>query len=140
MENNYYKLLNFVTKLSQPKLGVQALNTLNNRDENHGSSAVEIFEDGIDNAEAIIAIEARKLLETLKTGGGFNFSTKVVEKVLIKINSEDEPDLKKVEDSHIKYWLSKNNGNKIKTAKNLGISVKTLYNRVESLKKQDVNL
>lgn len=65
MENNYYKLLNFVTKLSQPKLKDEALQTKSNFTEDIGNSAIDIFENGIDNAEAVIAIEARKLLLTL---------------------------------------------------------------------------
>ena len=65
MEENYYKLLNFVTRLSKPKLKDHALETLSNLNEKKGETDLDIFENGIDNAEAIIAIEARRLLQKI---------------------------------------------------------------------------
>jgi transcriptional regulator of acetoin/glycerol metabolism len=67
METEYYKLLNFVTRLSQPKLKIVALENMSKLTEKNGNTAIDIFEHGIDNAESIIAIEARKLLIGLKT-------------------------------------------------------------------------
>lgn len=65
-EDNYYKIISFISKLSKPKLRDQALVTMRRLDDSKGETAREIFENGSDNAEALIATEARDLLSSLK--------------------------------------------------------------------------
>lgn len=88
MENNYYKLLNFVTKLSQPKLKDEALQTKSNFTEDIGNSAIDIFENGIDNAEAVIAIEARKLLLTLGSPESLDITKLIKETQKVVLDDE----------------------------------------------------
>ena len=187
MENNYYKLLNFVTKLSQPKMSDSALDTKSRLDEGKGEYIIDIFENGIDNAEAIIAIEARKLLQTLSstqeaditqmiketqsallsdediirkafeaTGGHVSrmvkmtgMPTRTIYNKLDKYgldrrkynfnnknSSQEDMSLKDVEIEHIHFWLAKCNGNKTEAAKRLGVTVKTIYNKLEAFNSQ----
>ena len=88
MENNYYKLLNFITRLSQPKLKDEALETKSSFTENRGNNAIDIFEDGIDNAEAVIAIEARKLLLTLGSSESLEIVKMVVDSQRVTLDDE----------------------------------------------------
>ena len=88
MENNYYKLLNFITRLSQPKLKDEALETKSSFTENRGNNAIDIFEDGIDNAEAVIAIEARRLLQTLGSSESLEIVKMVVDSQKVVLDDE----------------------------------------------------
>jgi DNA-binding NtrC family response regulator len=121
MENNYYKLLNFVSKLSQPKLKDAALETLSNRDENHGDSVLEIYETGIDNAEAVIAIEARRVLKEIAMSEMADI-TKMIKETQKTILSEQDIITKAFEAT---------GGNVSRMNEMTGIPVRTIYNRLD---------
>lgn len=120
MENNYYKLLNFVTKLSQPKLKDEALETKSSLTENIGNSAIDIFENGIDNAEAIIAIEARKLLEMLAMSDSLDI-TKLIKETQ-KVVLDDEQIIRKA--------FMAAGGDVKKMSEITGFAQRTLYNKM----------
>lgn len=120
MENNYYKLLNFVTKLSQPKLKGEALETKSSFTEKRGNSAIDIFEDGIDNAEAVIAIEARKLLEILAMSESLDI-TKLIKETQ-KVVMDDEQIVRKA--------FMAAGGDVKKMSEITGFAQRTLYNKM----------
>lgn len=144
MNNNYHRLYNFVHKISKPKLKEAALETHMNLDEKKGDDAVEIFENGIDNAEAVYAVEARKILKALEpdepekttTVGFFDIETGGLDNksAILTPTVEFTPilPLKEVENRHIQEVLLKMNNNRTHAAQALGISLKTLYNKMES--------
>jgi DNA-binding NtrC family response regulator len=120
MENNYYKLLNFVTKLSQPKMRDEALETRSNFTEDIGNSAIDIFENGIDNAEAIIAIQARKLLLALGSSESLEIVKMVVESQ--KLVLDDEQIVRKA--------FMATNGDVKKMSEITGFAQRTLYTKM----------
>jgi DNA-binding NtrC family response regulator len=126
MENNYYKLLNFITKLSQPKLKDEALETKSSFTENRGNNAIDIFEDGIDNAEAIIAIEARKLLMTLSMSESLDITQIIKESQKIILNEEQI----------IRKAFTATGGHAGRMSKMIGMPLRTVYN---NLKKYDLD-
>lgn len=134
MNNNYHRLYNFVHKISKPKLKEAALETHMNLDEKKGDDAVEIFENGIDNAEAVYAVEARKILKALveETAEEIAPAPLVVHTVTVSDDSSVILPLKEVENRHIQEVLLKMNNNRTHAAQALGISLKTLYNKMES--------
>lgn len=116
MEDNYYKMLNFITRLSKPKLSVDALKKYSELDETTGEDALDIFESGIDNAESIIAIEARRLLKDIFSGP-VDTSVFII-KPRQKIQNEEET---------IKALYFAHGGNVSKMAKESGIPIRTIY-------------
>ena len=121
MEENYYKLLNFVTKLSKPKLKDEALETLSFFTEKKGETALDIFENGIDNAEAIIAIEARRLLQKI------NISENIDITHLIKESQKSLLD----EEQIVRKAFLATGGHAGRMAKMTGMPLRSVYNKMK---------
>lgn len=126
MENNYYKLLNFVTKLSQPKKTDFFLDAKSNLDESKGEYIIDIFENGIDNAEAIIAIEARKLLKSME----IMRNVEIVEMMNEVEDSEEAKENSPNEEQIIRQAFQATGGNVPKMVEMTKIPMRTLYKKI----------
>lgn len=126
MELNYYKLLNFVSKLSRPKIKDEALLTLSRIDEKKGNSAIDIFENGIDNAEAIIAIEARRLLSSINTTASLDLNKMTKESQNMVLDEEGV----------VTRAFKATGGNVLEMHEMTGIPIRTIYKK---LKKYNLN-
>jgi transcriptional regulator of acetoin/glycerol metabolism len=126
MEDNYYKLLNFITKLSRPKLKDEVLEKLSNFNEKKGETALDIFENGIDSAEAIIAIEARRVLKNI------NIPENVDITKLVKESQESLLD----EEQIIKKAFLATGGHAVRMSSITGMPIKSVYTK---MKKYNLN-
>lgn len=141
---------NFVKKITQPSKTPSALNLESWSEFNPNVSSSDNYDRGYNAALAQLAIEARKLFHKTREMQEFPFVRRSkIEEVATLDRSQYEirdvgelpvvPDivddprlpLKDVEKAHIVRVLNLKGWNKTQAAQSLGITVKTLYNKLK---------
>lgn len=137
-------LFNILRKLSKPTLGVFALQAQSEMGSDLGDTVDEIFNNGVVSAQAQMALNIRRELalvdfENLPNGGVQQSMRDAREEQLDKNVSllentiEEKPiTLEEVTKQHILTTLTRFGGNKTKTAQVLGVTIKTLYNKLHA--------
>ncbi len=151
MDYQFDHLRAFIKKLTQPTKTPSQLNLESWAEFAMEKSASSNYDRGYDKCYAQISVEARKLLIKIDSMQAYPYSKRPardlepdadtnitrVGPLMPKIPpAVDDPllSLKEIEKAHIIRVLHVNGFNKTRTAKSLGITVKTLYNKFEEYK------